>query len=77
MTVADCEISALDEGKAKMAREVGMFEISLVVWPGREENNIRVIVSRRREMEKHVALLTKEVAQALNVALADFLWKNP
>src|SRR5689334_20422648 len=59
-----------------MPREVCVFEIGFVVRPRGEENDGRMIASRRREVEKHLALLAEEHAEALNIAIANFLAKN-
>ena len=41
--VAHRQVAALDQREAEVAREVGVLEVGLVVRPGREQHDARVV----------------------------------
>ena len=68
--VAHREVATLDQGVAEVAREVGMLEVALVVGPGSEQHDARIVVVARRQADEGVAGGGEEGGQSPHPAFA-------
>ncbi len=53
--VAHGQVAALDQGVAQVARQVGVLEVGLVVRPGGQQHDARVVAVARRQAHQGVA----------------------
>ncbi len=70
------QILALDQRKAEIARQIGVFEIGFVVRPRGEQDDVRLLVAvEGGEGRQAFLLLTEKVGQMLHVQFAELVWK--
>ena len=67
------EVSALDERQAQIAREVGVFEVGLVVWAGRQQHDARRVGTPGSERGERIAHRLEPARESRDVEAAEDL----